>query len=118
MVSVAMSAPRHAPFSCSACRHGLKKRQDSRPQGEAARRAAQGMRVLKKRVAAAILQDRTTIKRGLMEAITTGMVQCMKCNTVYQPAIKVLESVCPMCLSIKTAPVPAEHARDAAATLR
>lgn len=53
-----------------------------------------------------------------MEAITTGMVQCMKCNTVYRPAIKVLESVCPMCLSIKTAPVPAEQARNAAATLR
>lgn len=53
-----------------------------------------------------------------MEAITTGMVQCMKCNTVYQPAIKVLESVCPMCLSIKTAPVPVEQARSAPATLR
>lgn len=52
-----------------------------------------------------------------MEAITTGMVQCMKCNTVYQPVIKVLESVCPMCLSIKTAPVPAEQPRKAPAAL-
>ncbi|WP_269670739.1 hypothetical protein [Stenotrophomonas sp. SY1] len=26
----------------------------------------------------------------------------MKCNAVYEPAIKVLERVCPQCLSIKT----------------
>ncbi|WP_272494136.1 hypothetical protein [Stenotrophomonas mori] len=42
----------------------------------------------------------------------------MKCQTVYRPAIKVLESVCPMCLSIKTAPVAAEPAREAPAPLR
>jgi len=52
-----------------------------------------------------------------MEAVTTGMVQCMKCNTVYQPAIKVLESVCPMCLSIKTAPVAAEPPHETPAAL-
>ncbi|MCW4455677.1 hypothetical protein OK348_12865 [Flavobacterium sp. MXW15] len=40
-----------------------------------------------------------------MEANTTGWVQCMKCNAVYEPAIKVLERVCPECLSIRTAPV-------------
>lgn len=49
-----------------------------------------------------------------MEANTTGWVQCGKCNAVYEPAIKVLERVCPQCLSIKTAPldtaVPAHRA--------
>ncbi|WP_305806119.1 hypothetical protein [Stenotrophomonas sp. YIM B06876] len=48
-----------------------------------------------------------------MEASTTGRVQCMKCNTVYEPAIKVLERVCPQCLSIKT--IPFDAARQGAA---
>lgn len=42
-----------------------------------------------------------------MEASTTGRVQCMKCNAVYEPAIKVLERVCPECLSMRTVPVEA-----------
>ncbi len=47
-----------------------------------------------------------------MEANTTGRVQCMKCKAVYAPAIKVLERVCPECLSIKTMPLQASaHAR-------
>lgn len=37
-----------------------------------------------------------------MKADTTGWIQCRKCNAVYEPAIKVLERVCPQCLSIKT----------------
>ena len=40
-----------------------------------------------------------------MEANTTGKVQCNKCKTVYDPVIKVLERVCPECLSMKTVPV-------------
>ncbi len=40
-----------------------------------------------------------------MEADTTGWVQCMKCNAVYEPVISVLERVCPQCLSIKTMPM-------------
>lgn len=40
-----------------------------------------------------------------MEANTTGKVQCTKCQTVYDPVIKVLERVCPQCLSMKTVPV-------------
>ncbi len=50
-----------------------------------------------------------------MEANTTGRVQCMKCNAVYEPAIKVLERVCPECLSIKTVPVEAAPRADAEA---
>lgn len=42
-----------------------------------------------------------------MEANTTGRVQCMKCNAVYAPAIKVLERVCPECLSMRTVRVEA-----------
>lgn len=37
-----------------------------------------------------------------MQADMTGWIQCRKCNAVYEPAIKVLERVCPQCLSIKT----------------
>ena len=37
-----------------------------------------------------------------MEAKTTGKVQCTKCQAVYEPVIKVLERVCPECLSMKT----------------
>ncbi|MGE8279754.1 MAG: hypothetical protein ACN6O2_04895 [Stenotrophomonas sp.] len=37
-----------------------------------------------------------------MEANTTGRVQCTKCKAVYTPVIKVLERVCPECLSMKT----------------
>jgi Zn finger protein HypA/HybF involved in hydrogenase expression len=44
-------------------------------------------------------------KERLMEANTTGKVQCTKCNTIYDPVIKVLERVCPQCLSIKTVPL-------------
>lgn len=40
-----------------------------------------------------------------MEANITGKVQCTRCNTIYEPAIKVLERVCPECLSIKTVPL-------------
>ena len=40
-----------------------------------------------------------------MEAKTSAQIHCAKCNTVYAPAIKVLERVCPQCLSIKTSPV-------------
>jgi len=29
----------------------------------------------------------------------------MKCNAVYEPVIRVLERVCPQCLSIKTMPM-------------
>ncbi len=42
-----------------------------------------------------------------MEAKTTGRVQCTRCKAVYEPAIKVLERVCPECLSIKTVPLHA-----------
>ena len=49
-----------------------------------------------------------------MEANTTGKVQCTKCNTVYEPVIKVLERVCPECLSIKTVPVETEDGKTAA----
>jgi len=44
-------------------------------------------------------------REGLMEAKTTGKVQCTKCQAVYEPVIKVLERVCPECLSMKTVPV-------------
>ena len=37
-----------------------------------------------------------------MEAKTPGQIQCNKCNAVYAPVIKVLERVCPQCLSMKT----------------
>lgn len=37
-----------------------------------------------------------------MKAGTTGWIQCKKCNAVYEPALKVLERVCPQCLSMKT----------------
>ncbi len=37
-----------------------------------------------------------------MEANTTGIIQCNKCKAVYEPVIKVLERVCPQCLSMKT----------------
>ena len=50
-----------------------------------------------------------------MEANTTGKVQCTKCQTVYEPVIKVLERVCPQCLSIKTVPVES-HESNAQAT--
>lgn len=50
-----------------------------------------------------------------MEASTTGKVQCTKCQTVYEPVIKVLERVCPQCLSIKTVPVDKQDS-DTAAT--
>jgi predicted nucleic acid-binding Zn-ribbon protein len=43
-----------------------------------------------------------------MEANITGKVQCTKCQTVYEPVIKVLERVCPQCLSIKTVPVESQ----------
>jgi Zn finger protein HypA/HybF involved in hydrogenase expression len=36
-----------------------------------------------------------------MEANTTGRIQCRKCHSVYAPVIKVLERVCPQCLSMK-----------------
>ena len=49
-----------------------------------------------------------------MEATTTGKVQCTKCNTVYDPVIKVLERVCPECLSIKTIPVESQDSTAAA----
>ena len=39
-----------------------------------------------------------------MQADMTGWIQCKRCNAVYEPAIKVLERVCPQCLSIKTVP--------------
>lgn len=44
-----------------------------------------------------------------MEANTTGRVQCMKCKAVYAPVIKVLERVCPECLSIKTVALQASQ---------
>lgn len=45
-----------------------------------------------------------------MEANATGQVQCMRCKAVYEPVIKVLERVCPECLSIRTMPLQAgEH---------
>lgn len=37
-----------------------------------------------------------------MEANMAGRVLCTKCKAVYAPAIKVLERVCPECLSMKT----------------
>lgn len=45
-----------------------------------------------------------------MEANTTGKVQCTKCQAVYEPVIKVLERVCPECLSIKTVPLETSEA--------
>ena len=33
----------------------------------------------------------------------------MKCNAVYEPVIKVLERVCPQCLSIKTVSLQADE---------
>lgn len=50
-----------------------------------------------------------------MEANTTGRIQCNRCKAVYKPAIKVLERVCPECLSMKTVPLritPAASAND------
>ncbi len=44
-----------------------------------------------------------------MEANTTGRVQCNKCKAVYAPVIKVLERVCPQCLSMKTVVLQARH---------
>lgn len=49
-----------------------------------------------------------------MKANITGMVQCTKCNAVYEPVIKVLERVCPECLSMKTVPVETEDSKTAA----